>query len=59
MTRSDPIVEETRMWRQEYALKFNHDLDLIFEDARRRQAESGKEFVTFPPRKPRPKLASV
>ena len=47
----DPIVEETRGWREEYAARFDHDLDRIFEDIERRQIESGKDFVTLPPRK--------
>jgi hypothetical protein len=28
----DPIVKETRELREEYAEKFNHDPDAIFED---------------------------
>ncbi len=58
MAHRDPIVEETRRLRDQYAAKFNYDLDLIFEDIRRRQAESGKEYVTLPPRKPRQRLAA-
>ena len=48
----DPIVEETRKLREEYASRFKHDVDAIFEDIRKRQRESGKKFVSFPPRKP-------
>ena len=48
----DPIVEETRKLREEYASRFKHDADAIFEDICKRQRESGKNFVSFPPRKP-------
>jgi hypothetical protein len=48
----DPIVEETRKVREEYAAKFNHDIDAIYEDIRKRQTQSVQEPVSFPPRKP-------
>lgn len=48
----DPIVEETRKLRDEYARQLNYDIDAIFEDITRRQIESGKKLVSFPPRKP-------
>ncbi len=34
----DPIIEETRVRRETYAARFNHDLGAIFEDICRRQA---------------------
>jgi hypothetical protein len=48
----DPIVKETRKLREKYAKQFKHDIDAIFEDARKRQARSGKRLVSFPARKP-------
>ncbi len=48
----DEIVEEIHGIREAYAAKFDHDIDAIYEDIRRQQAESGREFVSFPPRKP-------
>ncbi len=51
----DPIVEETRELRDEYARQLNYDVNAIFEDIIRSQRESGKKFVSFPPRKP-PKI---
>jgi hypothetical protein len=48
----DPIVEETRKLREQYAIKFNHDLDAIYEDIQQRQAQSGKKPVSLPARKP-------
>lgn len=48
----DEIVEEVHRVREEYAAKFHHDIDAMYEDIKRREAESGREFVSFPPRKP-------
>ena len=47
----DPIVEEIRKHRQNYAAQFNHDIDAICEDIRRKQQQSGRQVVS---RKPRP-----
>jgi hypothetical protein len=46
----DPIVEEVRRIRQQYAARFNYDLDAIFRDLKERQ-DSG-EFIVVN-RKPR------
>jgi hypothetical protein len=46
----DPIVAEVRRAREEIAKKFNYDLRAMVEDARKRQAESGRQVVSFPPR---------
>jgi hypothetical protein len=51
----DPIVEETRKRREEYAAKFKHDADAIFVDIRERQRERGKKLASFPARKPKHK----
>ena len=48
----DPIVEETRKLREQYASQFNYDIDAIFKDIQQRQAQSGKKLVSFPARKP-------
>lgn len=48
----DPIVEETRKLREEYAAKFNHDIDAIYEDIQRRQMQLSEKPVSLPPRKP-------
>lgn len=55
----DPIVEETRELREQYAQRFNHDPDAIFEDILKRQSQTKKALVSLPPRKPRttPKAA--
>ena len=39
----DPIVEETRELREEYAAKLNHDIDAIFEDVQKRQAQAPRK----------------
>lgn len=49
----DEIVEEVRRIRDAQAAKFNYDIDAIVADARKRQAESGRKTVSFPPRKPK------
>ncbi len=46
------IVEEIQRIREEYAKSFNYDLDAIFADLRKKQAESGREVVTLS-RKPK------
>jgi hypothetical protein len=49
----DPIVKETRELREQYASKFKHDADKIFEDILKRQTKSGRQRVSFPARKPK------
>lgn len=41
----DEIVEEIHRIREAYAESFNYDLDAIFEDLRKKEAESGREVV--------------
>ncbi len=48
----DSIVEEVRRTREAHAAKFGHDLRAIFEDLRRQEERSGREVVSFPPRRP-------
>ena len=48
----DPIVEEVRKARDEYARKFNYDIDLICDDLQKRQRLSGDRFVSLPKRPP-------
>ena len=49
--RNDPIVDEIRRIRQEHTDKFNGDLHAICEDLRRQESESGREYVSYPPRR--------
>ncbi len=46
----DPIVDEIRAIRDEYARRFAYDLDAIYEDLKRRERESGVETEVLPPR---------
>jgi hypothetical protein len=41
----DPIVEETRERREQYAASINHDLDSIFANIRTRQANKAQRPV--------------
>ena len=43
----DPIVEEIRAIRRRHTDKFSGDVDAICEDVRKREAGSGRNFVTF------------
>ncbi len=44
---TDEIVEEIHQVRQAYAKSFNYDLDAIFADLRKKEAESGREVVNL------------
>ncbi len=46
----DPIVEEVRKYRDEYAKRFNYDLDAIFHHLREQQQKSKQSIVSFPPK---------
>jgi hypothetical protein len=48
----DPIVAEIRKIRDEHAAKFNYDIAAICEDYRRMARESGRQYVSYPPRRP-------
>lgn len=41
----DPIVEEVRRTRDEYARKFNYDLEAIVRDVQARQKKNGGRVV--------------
>ncbi len=43
----DPVVEEIRRYREEYAEKFDFDLEKIFLDLRRQQEETPGPVVSF------------
>lgn len=48
----DQIVEEIHKTREDYARKFNFDINAICKDIQEKQIKSGREIVSFPPRKP-------
>ena len=43
----DEIVEEIHQIREAYAKSLNYELDAIFEDLRKKEAESGGEVVSL------------
>ena len=49
----DPIVEEVRRIRQQYAARFNYDLAAIFRDLQDRQNRGEFTVVSRKPRRPR------
>jgi hypothetical protein len=51
----DPIIAEVRRAREEYAARFNFELDAIFADLQRlseQDASDGHKVVSLPPRRP-------
>ena len=49
---NDPIVEKTRKLRDEYARRFNYDLDAICRDLMERQERSDRRLVRRQPKRP-------
>jgi hypothetical protein len=47
----DPIVDEVRRIREEHAASFNYDIDAIYADLKRQEAESKSPHVSFEPRR--------
>jgi hypothetical protein len=47
----DEIVEEVRKVRDEYASKFNYNLDAIYEDIKKQEKQTKREVVSLPPKK--------
>ena len=49
---TDEIVEETRKAREEYAAKFNYDLEAILRDLKKQEKQSGENLVSLPSKQP-------
>jgi hypothetical protein len=49
----DPVVQETRKLREEYAAKFGGNSEAMFQDIFKRQALHKERLVSLPPRKPK------
>jgi hypothetical protein len=47
----DPVVEEVRQLRDEYAKQFNYDLEAIYRDLKEQEKKSGRKYVSLPPRR--------
>ncbi len=48
---TDPIVDEVRQVREAHAAKFQFDLQAIFQAIKAEEKASGKQFVSYPPRR--------
>lgn len=48
--RDDPVVEEVRRVREEYAKQFNYDLQAMAADLHKREQDHPEKLVTFPPK---------
>ncbi|MBL7222636.1 MAG: hypothetical protein ISS72_02165 [Candidatus Brocadiae bacterium] len=53
----DPVVDEVRRVREEYAKRFDYDLRAMAADLRKREQEHPERLVSYPP-KPAPPFAS-
>jgi hypothetical protein len=47
----DPIVEDIRRVREEYAARFNFDLRSIFEDLKKQERCSDRTLLSFEPKR--------
>ena len=47
MSWSDPIVDEVRRARDEYAARFNYDLRAIFRDLKEKEKSNGRTVVSY------------
>ena len=50
----DPIVEETRSRREEFARRFNYDIKAIGESLRHQRKARGEKPFTRPPKRVKP-----
>jgi len=50
MMWQDEILDEIHKFREEHAKFFNYDLDAMFVDWQKRQAESGRQVVSLLPK---------
>ena len=50
----DSVVQEVREIREAYARQFGYDLDAIHRDLKAQEQASGRQLVSFPPRRPEP-----
>lgn len=50
MLRNAPIVDKVRQIRERYLTSFDYDLQALFEDLKRQEAQSGGTFASYPAR---------
>lgn len=46
----DTIVDETRKAREEYAARFDYDLEAIYRDLKEKEEKGDRELVSLPHR---------
>jgi hypothetical protein len=56
---NDPIFEELSQFRENYAAKFNYDLDAIFDDLKRKETKNGHQVVSFLPKPYKPPVKNT
>ena len=49
----DSVVQEVREIREAYARQFGYDLKAICRDLKAQEQASGRQVVSFPPRRPK------
>ncbi len=49
----DDILQEVRKARESYAQQFGYDLQAIHRDLKAQEQTSGRQVVSFPPRRPK------
>lgn len=47
----DEIMKEVRAIRDAYAARFDHDLEALYQDAKRREGEGGRKVVHLQPKR--------
>lgn len=47
----DPVVEEVRKVRDAHAAQFDYDLRAIYLALKQEEAQSGRRYVKFPPKR--------
>jgi len=47
----DVIVEETRKAREGHVVRFNYDLEAIYEDLKKQEQQGGRNVVSLPPKR--------
>lgn len=54
---NDPIVDEVRRIRQEYAKQFNFDLRAMADNLRKKEQQHPQQLVSYPPKPVRQRKA--
>jgi hypothetical protein len=49
--KTDPIIKEIHKIRQEHAKNFNYDFKAIFNELKKQEKNSGRQFISLPIKK--------